>query len=193
MLKDKDGKLLSRSEGEAVMKGRGAVAISIYALILALVSIYSSGNSSGILNATLTINDTWSFFQSKSIKQAISQSSADNIEAYLQERESKPDLRLTLEAKLTKLKSDIARYETDPASGEGKRELMKRAQRLETERDLLKRKGLYFSIAGGLLQIAIVLSSTSILAVNMALLWTSVGCGLAGCLCFLNGFLSLFI
>lgn len=193
MLKDKTGKPLSRSEGEAVMKGRGAIAISIYALILALVSIYSSSNSSGILNATLTINDTWAFFQAKSIKQAISQSSADNIETYLQEREAKPELKLALESKLSKLKADIARYETDPASGEGKRELIQHAQKLESERDALKKKGLYFSIAGGLLQIAIVLSSTSILAVNMALLWTSVACGLAGCLCFLNGFFSLFV
>lgn len=45
MIKGKDGKDLSRSEGEAVMKGRGAVTISIYALLLAICTLLGNANS----------------------------------------------------------------------------------------------------------------------------------------------------
>ncbi len=189
-LKDRDGKELSRSAAEAVMKGRCAIAISLYALILTILSIYSGSNSSEILNKTLTINDTWSFYQSKSIKQAISQASVDSMEDYLLERDVNPALQKRLEDKITRRKAEIARYESDPKSNEGKRELMEQAARLERERTLAKSKSFYFSVAAGLLQISIVLASTSILAVSMELLFASIGTCLLGLAMFSNGFLS---
>ena len=73
MLKDKTGKVLSRSEGEAIMKGRSSVVISCCAALLALAAMLSNNNSSRILNDTLSANDTWAFYQAKSIKQQIKQ------------------------------------------------------------------------------------------------------------------------
>ena len=49
MLKDKTGKHLSRSEGEAIMKGRSSVVISICAALLAVAAMLSNSNSSRIL------------------------------------------------------------------------------------------------------------------------------------------------
>ena len=47
-LKDKTGKVLSRSEGEAVMKGRGAITISILAALLAIGTLIANGVSSKV-------------------------------------------------------------------------------------------------------------------------------------------------
>jgi hypothetical protein len=149
---------MSRSEGEAVMKGRGAVTISVFALLLAVFSLISNGNSSKILSNTLSINDTWSFYQAKSIKQNI------------YELRAEPDPKV------------LARYENE------KKEIMAEARKLEADRDEAKKRSPWYSMAITFLQIAMVLSSTSILAVSMELLWASVGCSIFASMLFANGY-----
>ena len=73
VMKDKTGKILSRSEGEALMKGRGAITISILAAVLAICTLIGNGVSSKVLTNTLKINDTYNFYQAKSIKQNLAE------------------------------------------------------------------------------------------------------------------------
>ena len=175
MIKGKDGKLLSRSEGEAIMKGRGAITISVLAMILAICTLIGNSTSSKVLTNTIKINDTYSFYQAKSIKQSLAEYELDDAQA-------RGDAKKT-----DALKAKIDRYESDPATGEGKKELLAKAKQLETERDAAKAKGPYFSFASAALQIAIVLSSTAILAVSMEMLWASVAVGVLGTLLFSQG------
>ena len=169
-LKDKTGKILSRSEGEAVMKGRGAITISILAALLAIGTLIANGVSSKVLTNTIRINDTYSFFQAKSIKQSLAEYEIDDAVA-------RSDAK-----RADELRAKVARYESDPATGEGKRELLAKANVLEDERDAAKARSPYFSFASAALQIAIVLSSTAILAVSMEMLWASIACGIIGAL-----------
>jgi hypothetical protein len=180
VMKDKTGKILSRSEGEAVMKGRGAITISILAAVLAICTLIGNGVSSKVLTNTIKINDTYSFFQAKSIKQSLAEYEIDDAQA-------RGDAKRAEE-----LKAKVSRYESDPATGEGKRELLAKAKQLEEERDAAKAKGPYFSFASAMLQIAIVLSSTAILAVSMEMLWASVAMGILGALLLGNGIWSWF-
>jgi len=180
MLKGKDGKPLSRSEGEAIMKGRGAITISVLAMILAICTLIGNSTSSKVLTNTIKINDTYSFYQAKSIKQSLAEYELDDAQA-------RGDAKKT-----DALKAKIDRYESDPASGEGKKELLAKAKQLETDRDAAKAKGPYFSFASAALQIAIVLSSTAILAVSMEMLWASVAVGVIGTLLLSNGIWSWF-
>jgi hypothetical protein len=75
------------------------------------------------------------------------------------------------------LKSKIQRYESDPVTGEGKKELMAKARKLEADRAVAKSRSPWYTYAGSLLQIAIVLLTASILAVNNRLYWASLGVG----------------
>jgi Domain of unknown function (DUF4337) len=175
VLKDKTGKVLSRSEGEAVMKGRGAITISIYAALLAICTLVSASYSGKVLTNTLKANDTWAFYQAKSIKQAITEMALDDA------------IRAKDTAKAEDLKAKIARLESDPASGEGKKELAAKGVSLENERDAAKVRSPYLSFASAFLQIAIVLSSTAILAVSMEMLFASIAIGAAGALLLANG------
>jgi hypothetical protein len=79
--------------------------------------------------------------------------------------------------KAEKLKAKIDRYESDPATGEGKKELMAKARALEAERDAIKRTSPWLTFSGSAFQIAIVLLSASILAVAPALYTASIVVG----------------
>jgi len=82
--------------------------------------------------------------------------------------------------KIQDLQAKIDRYESDPATGEGKRELMAKARQLEVGRAEAKNRSPWYTYAGSLFQIAIVLLTASILAVNMNLFWASIAVGILG-------------
>ena len=153
-------KPLTRSEKEAKIKDKAGWVITVIAALLAVNTYIANGNSSKILGNTIKANDTWSFYQAKSIKQSIAEG--------MLETTKDPKRRAELEAK-------IARYESDPAKGEGKKELMAKARALEEERDRLGKSSPWMTFSGMGYQLGIVLLSASILAVSMPLFWGSVG------------------
>jgi hypothetical protein len=74
---------------------------------------------------------------------------------------------------MAKLQAKIDRYESDPASGEGKKELMEKARVLEAERDEAKKRSPWIGYASTMYQLSIVVLSASILAVSMGMFWGS--------------------
>jgi hypothetical protein len=85
-------------------------------------------------------------------------------------------------------------YETSGNKKEAERmqadkdKLMEQAKVLEAERDVARARSPWFTYAGSLLQIGIVLSTASILAIAMSLYWASIAVGLLGAVSFLNGY-----
>ena len=153
----------TRSEREAKLKDKAGFVISIFALFLAFNTYIANGLSGLILTNTIKANDTWAFYQAKSIKQTMNETAADEAEA----RGDK--------VKAEKYRATAARYETDPATGEGKKELMEKALALEAQRDLAKHKSPWISFAGSTMQMAIVLVSAAIVAVSSWMFWSSFG------------------
>ena len=190
MLVNKDGKPMSRSEGESVMKSRSSITVSIFAALLAICALLSNGNSGKILNNTIAANDVWAFYQAKSIKQTIAEQSRDDIKQLLDTQGSglQQAQMQKLITKVADLDATIARYESDSKTGEGKKELFAKARALEAEREQARHKSPWYGMASAALQIAIVLSSTSILGVSMLLLWGSVGVGVLGTLMLINAY-----
>jgi len=151
----------SRSEREAKLKDKAGMVISVFALILAVNSWYGGKLSSITLNNTIAANDVWSFYEAKSIKQTLAEQSLDDA-IYRKDKE-----------KIAKLEAKIARYESEPATGEGKRELMAKAKKLEAERDQAKKQSPWIGFASTLYQLSIVVLSASILAVSTSMFWGS--------------------
>jgi hypothetical protein len=147
-------KTLSRSEREAIIKDKAGWVIVVFAAFLAINTYMGNGNSGRILNDTIEANNTWAFYQAKSIKGTLAEMALDDAMA-------RKDV-----AKVAALSKKIARYESDPATGEGKKELMTKARKLEDDRAVAKQRSPWYTFAGSLFQIAIVLLSASILAVN---------------------------
>jgi len=144
-------KPLSRSEREAQIKDKAGLVIVIMALFMAITTYFSNNYSGAVLKNTLKATDTYAFYQSKSIKQSIA-------EGQLQDTRD-PRRRTELQAR-------IERYESDPVKGEGKKELLARAQAYEAARDEATRHSPWLTFASMAFQLAIVLLSASILAVN---------------------------
>ena len=158
-------KPLSRSEREAKIKDKAGWVITVIALLLAVNTYIANGKSSSVLQNTIKANDTWNFYQAKSIKQSIA-------EGQLEESRD-PKRRAELQAK-------IDRYESDPKSGEGKKELMAKAKAIEAARDDAKKHGPWLTFAGTAYQFGIVLLSASILAVSMPMFWASIAVSALG-------------
>ena len=158
-------KSLSRSEREAVIKDKAGWVIVVFAAFLAINTYLGSGNSGRILNDTIEANNTWAFYQAKSIKGTLAEMSLDDAMA-------RKDVN-----KVHSLSKKIARYESDPATGEGKKELMAKARGLEADRAVAKQRSPWYTYAGSLFQIAIVLLTASILSVKNSLYWASIGVG----------------
>jgi len=165
-------KTLSRSEREAQIKDKAGWVITVIALLLAVTTYVANGFSSKILTNTIKANDTWNFYQAKSIKQSIAEGQLEDAKD--------PKRREQLEAK-------IARYESDPAKGEGKKELMAKSLQLEAERDDAKKHTPWLTFAGMSFQLAIVLLSASILAVDKRMYWGSIGVSVFGALLLTQG------
>jgi len=158
-----EAKPLSRSEREALIKDKAGWVIVVLAAFLAINTYLGNGNSGKVLNNTIDANNTWAFYQAKSIKGTLAEMALDDAMA-------RKDVN-----KAAELSKKIARYESDPATGEGKKELMAKARQLEADRAVAKSRSPWYTFAGSLFQIAIVLLSASILAVNnrlyVASLW----------------------
>ena len=158
-------KPLSRSEREAQIKDKAGWVITVLAALLAINTYIAGGLSSKVLNNTIKANDTWAFFQAKSIKQTLAEQSLDDA-TYRKDT-----------VKMEKLQAKIDRYESDPKTGEGKKELMAKARALEAERDEIRKQTPWLTFASSAFQIAIVLLSASILAVAPALYVGSIWVG----------------
>ena len=158
-------KPLSRSEREALIKDKSGWVIVVFAALLAINTYIGGGNSSKVLNNTIEANNTYAFYQAKSIKGTLAEMALDDAVV-------KGDKK-----KVETLTAKIARYESDPDTGEGKKELLAKAKKLEAERAVARAKSPWYTYAGSLLQIAIVLLTASILAVNNNLYKASMGVG----------------
>ena len=147
-------KVPTRSEREAAIKDKAGLVIVVMALFMAVTTYFANMHSGAVLKNTLKATDTYAFFQSKSIKQAIAEGQRDDYVA----RGDK--------AKAEKLEAKIARYESDPEKGEGKKELLAKAQAYEAARDNAAKHSPWLTFASMAFQLAIVLLSASIISVN---------------------------
>jgi len=158
-------KPLSRSEREAQIKDKAGWVITVLAAMLAINTLMGGANSSRILNNTIDANNTWAFYQAKSIKQTLAQMAYEDA------------VRVGDRKKAADLQVRIDRYESDPKSGEGKQELMAKARSLEASRAEAKHRSPWYTYAGSLFQIAIVLLTASILAVSNRMYLASIAVG----------------
>jgi hypothetical protein len=153
---------MTRSELEIIIKKRAAIVVTIFAALLAISTLLGGSNSSKILGNTIAANNQWAWYQAKNVRSVIYATTADTTKGSLSEHYRE-------EARRMKVDMD---------------DLAAKAKALEIERDLAKAKAPYFTYAGSLLQIAIVLSTAAILAVAMPLFWGSVGVGSLGTVLF---------
>src|SRR3712207_6214141 len=186
-----------RAENQAAesFRNRAALMIAIMAAVLAVGGLGGGNATDDMIENNIKASDTWAFYQAKNVRQTMYKIEAEKLKTSLAAGIVSPAERPSAEARLKDYEATIARYDSepdpnDPSKGEGKKELSATAKGYEAAFEEAARRDNNFDFAEVLLQLALVLGSVAILAVNRWILITSAALGALGALLTLNGFRS---
>jgi Domain of unknown function (DUF4337) len=192
MKADEAAELMDRDRETDRFKTRAALVIAFFAMCLAITGLGGANATKEAFNSNIMAANFFSFFQAKNIRQTSYQLAADELELVWLSNPTMPEeTRKALQAKVDSYKKTVARYESEPDTREGKKELLERAREQEQARDRALKQDPYFDYGEALLQIAIVLVSVAIVANVVWLAFVGGALGLVGMLLSLNGFLLL--
>jgi hypothetical protein len=158
---------------------RIALLISVLALFLALSEMGGKSAQTHALSSNVESNDLWAFFQAKTIRMTVLGTAAEQLQIEA-DRATDPALRDKLVKRINEWKTNIARYDDDDKSDEGRKQLMARARAAEHHRDQSLARYHNFEIASAAFQIGIVLASAEVITSIVALGWLSVALGVVG-------------
>lgn len=173
-------------------KQRCAIAIAVLAMILAITSLGGSNAGKEAVNNNILASNFFNFYQAKNMRQTALTLAADQFEiAWMSDPALPAEAKAALAKKLDDYRKTIERYESEPQTQEGKKELMARARVHEEARDHALKQDPYFDYAEALLQIAIVLISVAIVSEAVWLAFFGGALGIVGTLLMVDGFLLL--
>lgn len=192
MQADEAADLMDADKESDRFKQRAAVVIAIFAMVLAITALGGSNAGKEAVNNNVLASNYFNFFQAKNMRQTALILAADQVELASLNDAAVPDAaKETLRKKLDQYRKTVARYESEPETSEGKKELLARARDYEVKRDHALRQDPYFDYAEAMLQIAIVLISVAIIANLAWLAFLGGAIGLVGSLLTINGFFLL--
>ncbi|WP_426958144.1 DUF4337 family protein [Muricoccus radiodurans] len=160
-----------------------ALLIAVLALFLALAETGAKSAQTEALNRNIEAANLWAFFQARTIRQTNVRTAAE--EAALGMAGADEARRAATERQIAAWRSTADRWESEPATGEGRRELSARARAAEAVRDRKMSAYHMYEYGSAAFQVAIVVASASIvtgvplLAVGGALLGV-IGLALSG-------------
>jgi Domain of unknown function (DUF4337) len=158
---------------------RIALLISVLALFLAIVATMAQGAQTDALSYNIEASNLWSFFQAKTIRQTVVRTAGEMADL---DRAPKvnPEATDAVAKRTDTWAKTVARWESEPETGEGRKELIARAKVAEEKRDTATAKHHHYEISSAAFQIAIVLASATVITGAIALTWLSIGLGVVG-------------
>jgi hypothetical protein len=158
---------------------RVAMMIAVLALFLAVAETLAKSAQTDAINANVEASNLWAFFQARTIRQTTLRTAAEEL-AIARDVAPEGPQRAAMTRQIESWNGQIARWESEPATREGRRELTERARGAETKRDKSYKRYHDFEVASAAFQIAIVLASATVITGAAALAWFAGGLGLAG-------------
>jgi hypothetical protein len=158
---------------------RIALLIALLALALAFSEIGGKNAEQEAVAKNIEASNLWAFFQAKTIRGTTVRTAAEALEVELAGVTDEA-ARQRLAKRIESWKQTVARYDSEPETNEGRKELAARAKATEAQRDIAAARDDKFDIASGLIQIAIVISSAAIITGVGLLAVTGGLLGLAG-------------
>jgi hypothetical protein len=183
-------------KGERGMSGAGhidpsnkkiALLIAVLALVLAFSETLGKSAQTSALSLNIEASNLWSFFQAKTIRLTQVRTAAEIFEVEAP-GQANPQVREAMEKKAADWKKTAARYDSEPETQEGRKELAARAKAAEEKRDRALAAYHHFELASAAVQIAIVLASAAIITTFMLLAWIAGGLGIVGLIFVAIGF-----
>lgn len=181
--------LMDQDKHQDNFKQRAAILIAILAMFLAITGLGGANAEKEATNNNIFASNFYAFYQAKNIRQTSFALAADNLELSL--TNATPEAKAAMQKKIDGYRKNVARYETEPETNEGKKELLARAKTYEIARDHALKQDPYFDYAEVFLQIAIVLVSVAIVAGLSWLVFAGAALGTLGAILMVNGFFLL--
>jgi hypothetical protein len=158
---------------------RIALVIAILALFLSFAETLGKGAQTEAGTKNIEASDLWAFFQAKSIRLTQVTTAAEEMTVSLQAA-TDPAAKDAMQKQIDAWKKTAARYDSEPSTNEGRKELAERAKEAGEERDLLMAKYHHYELASAAFQIGIVLASAAVITGMVLLAWLGGALGVVG-------------
>jgi len=157
---------------------RAALLIIVLAALLAISEMAGKHAQTASIAYNIEANDLWAFYQAKTIRSTVLRTAIEG--AQLLPGDGTPELAESRQKQLSEWRKTADRYESDPVSKEGRKELAERAKATTELRD--HKLAIYheFEYGSAALQLAIVMASAAIITELALLEVVSAGLGLIG-------------
>jgi hypothetical protein len=173
---------MSHGHGHGAVEGDNkkiAILISVLALFLAVCETLGKSAQTDALRYKAEASNLWAFFQAKTIRKTTMETAAEQMEVDVKLAKD-PTVKDLLEKRANAWKTRAGRYESEPETQEGRKELSARAKALEAKSDLALAKYHNYEFGSAAFQIAIVLASSFLITQVVYLLWGAIGVGGVG-------------
>ncbi|KMO41194.1 hypothetical protein VQ02_06230 [Methylobacterium variabile] len=151
-----------------------ALLISILALFLALGETLGKSAQTDALGANVEAANQWAYFQARTIRATVLKTASEEVAL---EPGAPPE---AVKKQVEEWAKTMARWESDPASGDGRKELAAKAKAAEAKRDLSLARYHHYELGSAAFQIGIVLASAQVITGIAALAFAGGALGVAG-------------
>ena len=158
---------------------RIALLIAVLALFLSFSETLGKSAQTEAIAANVESSDLWAFFQAKSIRMTQVNTAAEEM-LVAAEAAADPGTKATMQKQIDAWKKTAARYDSEPSTREGRKELAERAKEAEEKRDLAMAKYHHYELGSAAFQVGIVLSSAAVITGTVALAWLGGALGVLG-------------
>ncbi|MDR3422391.1 MAG: DUF4337 domain-containing protein [Xanthobacteraceae bacterium] len=155
-----------------------ALVIAILALFLSFSETLGKGAQTEAISADVESANLWAFFQAKSIRATVVRVAAEALKLEATAA-ADPAVKDAMDKQIAAWETTAARYDSEPETHEGRKELADRAKEEQDERDLSLAKYHHYELASAAFQIGIVLASAAVITGMILLAWCA---GLLGVL-----------
>ena len=152
-----------------------ALLISVLALVLAFSETLGKAAQTAALSHNVEASNLWAFFQAKTIRLTVLRTAAESLDAETGSRAND-----AAKSQIESWRKTVTRYDSEPETKEGRKELAERAKQSESERDHAMAAYHHYEVASAAVQIAIVLASAAIITGYGALAVFAGGLGALG-------------
>lgn len=166
-------------DGKKDFAKRVAILISVMAALLAIAEMGGKNAQNTALISNQNTANLWAFFQAKTIRLTTMITAAETLEALGAEADSAGN-RTKAADQIAKWKATANRYQSEPDTGEGRKELAARAKAAESQRDRALVAYHWFEYGSAAFQIGIVLASASVVTGVAVLAYLAAGIGAIG-------------
>ncbi len=167
------------AEHAAHTNKRIALLIAVLALFLSFSETLGKSAQTEAISENVESSNLWAFFQAKTVRLTLVRPAAEEMKIAAAAA-GDAAARAAMDKQIDAWQKTAARYESEPETNEGRKELSARANEAQEVRDLALAKYHHYELSSAAFQIGIVLASAAVITGAVVLVWLSGALGVAG-------------